>query len=124
VSEEPADHDPLEDLRLPFVEWFDAKVWLDSQAVARRDPNPTWCTTVTALYGDFCGWLIERDQAPSIRDQFRSLLQELGCAIRLIAGEEFVANVALKEDWLAQQKFENPPPPARVKLYVANVERP
>src|SRR6516225_5081650 len=96
---DPAGHDLLDDDPYqPFIGWFDQSIWLDSGAVARRDPNPTWSTTVTALYGDFCVWLAQHDQAPASRNQFLALLRELGCDIRLIAGQEFVLNIALRED--------------------------
>jgi hypothetical protein len=97
----------LDALREPFVQWFDQKVWLDAASLARRDPNPKWVTAVNALHRDCAGWMAKQDQVvPPTRDEFLQLLEELGSEIRQIAGEEFVANVALKSDFEAQRNFE------------------
>jgi hypothetical protein len=53
---------------------------------------------VTDLHVDFCHWALERDQVPPIEAEFRRLLEELCCAIRILDGEEVVANVRLRED--------------------------
>jgi hypothetical protein len=110
VSVEPVEFDPLCDLRQPFVTWFDARVQLDAKAVALRLP-PRWCTTVTGLYADFCAWMFDRQQAPPTSQQFRNLLLELCCELRGIGDEEFVLNVALREDVQAHERFQQPPPP-------------
>jgi hypothetical protein len=97
------DLDPLDELRPLFVCWFDSRVWLDAPAVAQRSPNPSWVTSVNALHADLCRWIVEQDQVPPpTRAEFTHLLRELCCEIRLIAGEEFVSNVALMEDTGAQ----------------------
>lgn len=92
--------------RRPFVAWFDSRVWLDAEAVALRRPDPRWSTGVNALYADFCAWMFAQDLAPVTREQFRNLLAELCCEIRPLNGEEFVSNLALKEDVEAQRNFE------------------
>jgi hypothetical protein len=55
------------------------------------------------MYVDFCRWAWEHEESPPTRDEFLYLLQELCFEIRVFAGEEFVPNIALKEDVLAQQ---------------------
>ena len=113
VIEAPVEFDPLCDLRQPLVSWFDSRVRLDAQAVALRT-LPRWCTTITALYGDFCAWMFDRQQAPPTSQQFRNLLLELCCELRKIADEEFVWNVALRDDVKALEQFQQPaPPPAK-----------
>lgn len=115
VETQPDGCDPLDALRAPFVAWFDARVWLDAESVALRRSLPRWSTGVPVLHADFVSWLLAQGLAPVTRDQFRSLLEELCCEIRLIYGEEFVSNVALREDVEAQRRFaavEQEPPEA------------
>jgi hypothetical protein len=87
----------LDEFRAPFVQWFDSRIKLDAKAVALRTP-PTWYTAVTDLHVAFSNWTLERNLLPPTEAQFRQLLDELCCAIRTVDGEEFVANVQLRED--------------------------
>jgi hypothetical protein len=120
---DPVDLDLLADLRAPFVQWFDSHVRLDAKAVALRTP-PVWFTSVATLHADFCGWMADRDLAPPTSSQFRDLLSELGCQFRRIGEQEFLANVALREDMEAHERFQNPPPPpAPAKRHVAKLWR-
>jgi hypothetical protein len=105
---EAVDVDPLDDLWQPFVEWFDRRVWLDAEAVARCTANPRWCAAVAALYADFCHWMFDRNQAPVTREQFTNLLREFCLDVRVIAGEQLVPNVAFKENVFNDGYPQNP----------------
>lgn len=95
-ASDPQECGPLDDLRQSFIEWFDSRVWLDPKAVAFHLPDPQWCTGVTALYADLCGWLLKHEQVPPSSHGFLNLLQELCLEIRTFGGEMFVSNIALK----------------------------
>jgi hypothetical protein len=99
--------DPLDDLRAPFVEWFDSRVWLDAEAVALRRPNPRWSSGVVCLHADFCRWMIARDQVPPVLAEFLRLLKEFCFEIQTVQGEPMVANIALKEDMEAERNFDD-----------------
>jgi type I restriction enzyme R subunit len=43
--------DPLDELRSPFVRWFDERIWLDAEWVVQRHPSPRWSSGVNALHG-------------------------------------------------------------------------
>jgi hypothetical protein len=121
---DPDDSDLLDDLRPLFVQWFDSSIWLDAGALARHDPRPTWFTSVTALHVSFCGWCADRNVAPPTHHQFRDLLTESGCEMRGAGAEAFACHVALKEDVLAHERFQNPPPaPTPTKPHVAKAWR-
>jgi hypothetical protein len=109
VSEEPVEIDLLADLRPVFINWFDSHIRLDCESFALRTP-PVWFTSVASLHANFCGWTADRDQAPPTRSQFRDLLVELGCEMCRIGEQEFVVNIALREDVEAHQRFQQPPP--------------
>lgn len=99
--------DLLEDLRQPFVAWFDSSLRLDLR----------WSTSEHALYADFCAWMFERDLAPPTSGQFLLLLRELCCSIRVNGTEQFVDYVGLKDDieaheWFQQHPEPDPHPPA------------
>jgi hypothetical protein len=81
--------------------------------VARRTP-PRWHSGVISLYGDFCGWAFQHDLVPPTREQFKSLLMEACIPICMIHGEEFVGNIALKDDLAAHKEFQKrTPSPAK-----------
>jgi hypothetical protein len=84
----PAELDPLDDLRQPFVAWFDARLRLD----------PRSSTSLAALHADLCGWLSAHRQAALTSEQFLSLLHEFCLDVREIAGEQFVLYVAFQKD--------------------------
>jgi hypothetical protein len=100
--------DPLDDLRPPFVAWFDAQVWLDAEASALRI-SPRWSTTVNAMHRDCCRWMSPHHPILPTRDQFLCLLQELGCTIRVIS-ELYVDHVGLNEDVKAKAQFSETAP--------------
>ena len=89
---------PLDDLRGPFVDWFDAKIWLDAEWVARSERSPRWFTSVSTLYADFCGWMSDHRMAPPTDEQFRHLLEELCFEIRNVGRDQMVMNIASKDD--------------------------
>lgn len=97
--------DLLDDLRQPFVEWFDARAWLDAKAAALR-LSPRWCAGVNSLYADCCSWVFDHRQGlvPPTLAEFRHLLRELCFEICIICGEQFVWNIALREDVEAQRR--------------------
>jgi hypothetical protein len=91
-------YDPLDTLREPFVRWFDRRVWLDADSLARY-VAPRWHSSVVALYSDCCRWMLKHDQGvPPTCEEFMRLLQELCLEIVTIRGEEFVANICMLED--------------------------
>jgi hypothetical protein len=114
ISQEIApesDFDPLDDLWQPFIEWFNARIRLDANAVAKRTP-PKRCAGVTALHRNYCDWVATKDgMIPASREEFRHLLEKLGCEMT-VHGEELVSNVSLKEDVEAQQLLADPLQPA------------
>jgi hypothetical protein len=86
-------------LRKFFVWWFDARIWLDTEAIALHKPNPRWWSGVTALHRACCRWILEHNQVvPPTSDEFILLLRELSCDIRAIHGEQMVMNVCQTED--------------------------
>jgi hypothetical protein len=97
--------DPLHDLRPSFVAWFDARIWLDAEAVALRIPNPRWCSGIGALYADHCAWMFDRGLVPPVLAEFRHLLEELCLEMRDLHGEQLVSHIALKEDVEAQKAW-------------------
>lgn len=101
-------------LRESFIAWFDSQVWIDARAVAQRLP-PRWSTTVNTLFRDCRLWVLDHDQVPPTSEQFRDMLLELCCELRRIGEEEFVLNVALREDMDAHEKFQQPAPPPPAK---------
>jgi hypothetical protein len=46
--------EPPDELRKPFVDWFNAEVWLDVEWIARCRPAPQWCAGLNALYTASC----------------------------------------------------------------------
>ena len=101
--------DPLDDLRPPFVNWFDSEIWLEVQAVVQRTTPRLW-SGVHALHADFTRWMLARNHTPPTCDQFRGLLLELCLELRRLGEEEFVLNVGLREDMEAYERFQNPAP--------------
>jgi hypothetical protein len=120
VPDEEAD--PLDDLRQPFVRWFDSRVSLDARALALRLP-PTWSTAVSALHRDCRQWVLEHSPVvPPTETEFTVLLRELGCSIHTTHGCELVDHVALKEDAAAVETFRRsePEPAPRASLAPAH----
>jgi hypothetical protein len=74
------------------VNWFNARIKLDVEAVALR-LAPRCATRLTDLHLDLCDWMLERDQVPPVAAEFRQLLEELCCEIRIGDGDERVENV-------------------------------
>jgi hypothetical protein len=107
----------MDDLRPVFIRWFDSQVWLDTVAIATH-ANPTWMTAVSSLHADCGAWMsVHATVVPPVAGEFRQLLAELGCDVRLIHGEELVCYVALESDREAQIEFavaEPAPNPAPV----------
>jgi hypothetical protein len=102
------DFDPLDELRRPFVEWFNTEVWLDVEWIARCKPGPRWCAGLNALHTACCRWMIGQDQVvPPTTEEFSRLLAELGCAIHVVHGEPLVLGIGLKEDVQAQRSFDD-----------------
>lgn len=97
--------DLLDDVRQPFLEWFDARIWLGAESLDLCRLSPRWSSGVNVLHTDFCSWLLAHDLAPVTCDQFCHLLRELCCDLRLIHGEEFVSNVGLRKDVEAQPRL-------------------
>jgi hypothetical protein len=99
------DPDPLDDLRRPFVDWFNASIRLDVEWLTRCRPGPRWCTGVNALHANCCDWMIEQDQVPPTPAEFRQLILEAGCALCTVGNVQLVLGGALKADVEAVRSF-------------------